>query len=513
MTWTQKQYHFMKHFNISRILLVSLVMGTLTFSSCKKVAKEASEKAAKELSEESAEAATKKAGKMSLREIGEKTVKKIDFDDFIKLLEKEYPATHTSFSMLDKDFQHSIFSEMQKHSDFFENVISSRTLLDKYVVFTKDAPKLANNVSMLRYIASNEGAMEQMLVKQSGNVVSLFQKGTNKLLGKYHDGVIEVVEPFAKDGRTFESSLLRSDMIPNTLYKVRGKMGLNYLIQSDDLGRTMTVQASKLDPDDIITNVLRRNQDLNLGNEWLDALKKIKQSSKGDDIDLKVAYKYADNKLSPKSVKITALVNSKPCVEQNFINLNQITTNRMSAGKKAIAANVRKTVTRILVTSKNQFITSKRYVQWLKSNPNSIVKTGIKDANVLRENMYKVMGKSAKYAKKTAINGNQAHHIIGNKTPIAANKLKKFGIDINDPMNGVFLPSSNRSGLKGTIHRGGHTEDYYQYIEQMFTNCKSQEDCYQVLDKIKDDLYKGKIKLYSDDKHQVNKILKTTKAA
>lgn len=513
MTWTQKQYHFMKHFNISRILLVSLVMGTLTFSSCKKVAKEASEKVAKEFSEESAETAAKKAGEMSLREIGEKTIKKIDFEGFIKLLKKEYPATHTSFSMLDKDFQRSIFSEMQKHSDFFENVISSRTLLDKYVVFTKDAPKLANNVSMLRYIASNENVMEQMLVKQSGNVVSLFQKGTSKLLGKYHDGVIEVVEPFAKDGRTFESSLLRSDMIPNTLYKVKGKMGYGYLIQSDDLGRTATVQAQQLDPNDIITNVLQQNKDVNLGDAWQTAFMKIKQSSKGGDVDLKVTYKYAENTLSPKYVKITAKVNGKPRIDQNFVNINNKATLGLMHGKKELVSSVRKTITRILVTSKNQFITSKEYLKWLKSNPNSIVKTGVKDASVLRDNMYKVMGKNAKYAKKTAINGNQAHHIIGNKTPLAANKLKKYGIDINDPMNGVFLPSSNRSGLKGTIHRGGHTEDYYQYIEQMFANCKSKEDCYQVLDKIKDDLYKGKIKLYSDEKHQANKILTTKKAA
>lgn len=47
----------------------------------------------------------------------------------------------------------------------------------------------------------------------------------------------------------------------------------------------------------------------------------------------------------------------------------------------------------------------------------------------------------------------------------------------------------------------------------MFANCKSKEDCYQVLDKIKDDLYNGKIQLYSDNKHAVNKTFRTEKAA
>lgn len=164
-----------------------------------------------------------------------------------------------------------------------------------------------------------------------------------------------------------------------------------------------------------------------------------------------------------------------------------------------------RTITRIAVRDRNQFVSRKQYIKWLSKNPNAITKTGAKDASVLRQNMLKVMGEDGKYAKNTIKNGNQAHHIIGNKTPKAAEKLNKYGIDINDPMNGVFLPSSNRSGLRGTVHRGGHTQDYYDYVEQMFSNCRSKEDCYEVLDKLKDDLYKGNIKLYSDGKHHVNK--------
>lgn len=168
-----------------------------------------------------------------------------------------------------------------------------------------------------------------------------------------------------------------------------------------------------------------------------------------------------------------------------------------------------RTVTRILVSSKNQFITKGQYLAWLAKNQDKIIKTGVKDAAVLRQNMLTVMGNYGKYAKNVAKNGNQAHHIIGNKTPKAAEVLKKCGIDINDPMNGVFLPSNSRSGLRGTIHRGGHTQDYYDYVEQMFSNCKSKNDCYEVLDKIKGDLYKGNIKLYSDGVNKVNKTFRT----
>ena len=174
-----------------------------------------------------------------------------------------------------------------------------------------------------------------------------------------------------------------------------------------------------------------------------------------------------------------------------------------------IGGYISKTMTRILVSSKNQFVSKSTYLKWVAKNDDRIVRTGVKDASVLRKNMLAVMGNDGKYAMNTLKNGNQAHHIIGNKTPMAAEKLHKYGIDINDPMNGVFLPSSSRSGLRGTIHRGGHTQDYYDYIEQMFSSCRSKEDCYDVLDKIKNDLYKGKIKLYSDGVNKVNKIFST----
>ena len=109
--------------------------------------------------------------------------------------------------------------------------------------------------------------------------------------------------------------------------------------------------------------------------------------------------------------------------------------------------------------------------------------------------------------------GNQtrAANMLGINRGTLRKKLKKYGIDINEAINGIFLPSNNRSGLRGTIHRGGHTQDYYDYIEQNFANCTCKKDCYEVLDKIKMELYKGKIQLYSDNVHRVNKTFKTIK--
>jgi hypothetical protein len=175
---------------------------------------------------------------------------------------------------------------------------------------------------------------------------------------------------------------------------------------------------------------------------------------------------------------------------------------------------ISKTVTRLSVNPQNQYITAEKYMKWLSQPGHTIIKGAPKDASILRNNMFRVMTpKERRFAENTLKNGNQAHHIVGNATPLANAKLKKFGIDINDPENGIFLPSNTRSGLRGTNHRGGHTDDYYNYIEQLFSNCRNKDECYEILDKIKNDLYKGKIKLYNETKHQVNKTFRTKYAA
>ena len=164
-------------------------------------------------------------------------------------------------------------------------------------------------------------------------------------------------------------------------------------------------------------------------------------------------------------------------------------------GRKQAATYIMRSRTRLFIKNKNQFINQYQYLQWMVNNPEKVIRVGIKDADVLRKNMLEAMGKNAKYTLVYRIEQIE----------------KKYGIDINEAINGIFLPSNNRSGLRGTIHRGGHTQDYYDYIEQNFANCTCKKDCYEVLDKIKMELYKGKIQLYSDNVHRVNKTFKTIK--
>lgn len=167
---------------------------------------------------------------------------------------------------------------------------------------------------------------------------------------------------------------------------------------------------------------------------------------------------------------------------------------------------LRRTTTRILINRKDQYVTAKDYMAIMSSAKAPQLKLGYaKDGNILRQNMLKVMSDNTRKTIANPNNRNQAHHIVGNRTPKAAKILAECGIDINDPMNGIFLPSSGNSGLRGMVHFGGHTDDYYNYVENLFVRCKSKQDCYDVLDQVKSKMYDGYSKsLYNNQK--VNKV-------
>lgn len=115
------------------------------------------------------------------------------------------------------------------------------------------------------------------------------------------------------------------------------------------------------------------------------------------------------------------------------------------------------------------------------------------DCGVLRENMNNVMD-----TKSNQENSN-AHHIVGRDTPESAKQLEEFGIDRNDPANGIFLPNSPESPLKGAVHgQGRHIADYSNEVEQRFANVTTREEALEVLQSLKEDLYNGNIAVHYD---------------
>jgi RHS repeat-associated protein len=105
-----------------------------------------------------------------------------------------------------------------------------------------------------------------------------------------------------------------------------------------------------------------------------------------------------------------------------------------------------------------------------------------------------------------SIPGGAAHHIIpGTETYHAAQRARDIilshGIDINSPINGLFLPGRNSPASivrNGSRHTGRHLHDYYDEVLKRlnFHNAStSKEGAYRALLELRDDLRLGTLKV------------------
>lgn len=152
-------------------------------------------------------------------------------------------------------------------------------------------------------------------------------------------------------------------------------------------------------------------------------------------------------------------------------------------------------------SEKNQYADEERCAEY-RNNPNNepLLEGYDKDANVLRRNMELVMGEDASEINKS---NSRSHHIVGDNEYSSESKaiLDKYGIDINAPENGVFLPQNESSDLHGTIHDGKHTKAYNDEVTQRLRVATCKEDVLEILDSIKEDLYNGDMELYNNHKY------------
>ena len=88
---------------------------------------------------------------------------------------------------------------------------------------------------------------------------------------------------------------------------------------------------------------------------------------------------------------------------------------------------------------------------------------------------------------------NAAHHIVAGSSPKAEEAraiLQKFGIDINDAANGVFLPTA-KDAAESAYHPGLHTDKYYRMVTEMLSQVTSKEDVLDILSDIAEQLANG----------------------
>lgn len=86
-----------------------------------------------------------------------------------------------------------------------------------------------------------------------------------------------------------------------------------------------------------------------------------------------------------------------------------------------------------------------------------------------------------------------SHHIVAGYSRKAADTrkiLKKFGVGINDAINGVFLPTT-KGVSPACYHPKLHTNAYYNTVHSMLKQASSKSEVISILNKIADMLLKG----------------------
>lgn len=84
-----------------------------------------------------------------------------------------------------------------------------------------------------------------------------------------------------------------------------------------------------------------------------------------------------------------------------------------------------------------------------------------------------------------------AHHIVPYSDPRGADirrLLERFGIDINAPENGVFLPNKPGSEAPGAYHPRLNNGDYYRQLHRDFQGVASNQEALEVLQRIRNRL-------------------------
>lgn len=88
---------------------------------------------------------------------------------------------------------------------------------------------------------------------------------------------------------------------------------------------------------------------------------------------------------------------------------------------------------------------------------------------------------------------NAAHHIVAGNSPKTAEAraiLQKYGVDINNAANGVFLPTV-KDAAEGAYHPSLHTNLYYDKVNKLLSEATCKEDVLDILEFIGDELSNG----------------------
>lgn len=317
----------------------------IPFSSCKKAGQELAERVTKESAEKGAKAVVTETSEKTLKTLTKKELRDLDWKAFLKLIKKENLNLAENLSKIDGGLQKKIGKAISSDYEFYTALISSHTLVDEFVVFTNKAPKAAKDINLFKYFVKARdmerrfgvpNSISSFTLNEDMGVIKLINKADNKILGEYKDGIILLKEALhSKSDLLLNNSILKKTLIPNSVYKIKGANGLSFLYHVDDFGRFSKIETKGINGDQLISNVIYAKENLNLGKDWNSLLKKVRQTSRGNDINATLVFKYADDGSTPLAVKADITIQNKKIVSQSFENLENVSNKVYTIGENS----------------------------------------------------------------------------------------------------------------------------------------------------------------------------------
>ena len=125
--------------------------------------------------------------------------------------------------------------------------------------------------------------------------------------------------------------------------------------------------------------------------------------------------------------------------------------------------------------------------------PKAVAKTV---AKTVARGSSRVLARAMKLVGKFRLPGEFCHHIVAHgddRAKEALGVLDKFGIDVDEAVNGVFLPGFEKSPnpFKKAVHGNLHKNKYYRAVNRRLEDAKSPADARRILQEIAEELEKG----------------------
>ncbi len=296
----------MTRFKQVLIIFVSIFIA-IQISSCKKTAKKITKEVGEEVVDDAAKVGVKKIGK----NVAE------NFDVALKAMFKAHPGLEKAFNKMSKNIQKKLSEDLASDARLYKSF--ANTTLDDFAEFTAKSTKAADNINLIEMFSKSKrydaADIMEIFVKDESGKMKFLRKSDNFPIAEYADGVIKLNDVLP----TGKNPLLKSELIPNTLYKITREDGGQILCKTNELGKMISYEAKNINPKQITSELIGN---VNYGPEFDKVIKEAQGLAKEQPIDIKYTMRHSDDFMEPRYIKVEVTSKNKQLVSKSIENSN-----------------------------------------------------------------------------------------------------------------------------------------------------------------------------------------------